>query len=84
MLEKKTTKQIIQESESYLDFPILDDKLIIGQDLPLRVWVSQESLNSLLEDMGMYLDIYYDEKSDKDAIIHNLKIIYEELKGEKE
>ena len=35
---------------------------------------------SLLEDMGMYLDMYHDEKSDKGAIIHNLKTIHIELK----
>ena len=45
----KTTKEIIRENESYLDFPIIDDKLIICNTLPNKVWVGRDELLELID-----------------------------------
>ena len=44
--------------------------------------IVRDNIKGLIDDMGMYLKQYKDEKVDTDVIIYNLEIIYEDLTEE--
>ena len=78
-----TTTEIIRESESYLNFPVAGDKLIIGSDLPNEKYVAVDELAPQLDKI---YDILSDETLSFEERISMAKLqlleIEKELEGE--
>ena len=81
----KTEREIISDYNDWIDsVPANSNEHYeeLVDERHNRIWVGRHNVKGLIDDMGMYLKQYEDEKVDRDAIIHNLKIIYEDLTKE--